>query len=533
MDILMGLRRAAQNFANCDALIDGDMRLTWRDVDRRVHGLADGLGRHGVQRGDRLAILMLNGYRYLELYYAVPRVGALVVPLNYRLAEPELAAILDDSGASVLFVDDSFVQTAQHLAERSNVRLICAVAGVAPVGVLSYEELLTGATNMDDDHYPPPRDDDLVGLFYTGGTTGRAKGVMLSHKNLASNALHAAIEFRYGSDTNYLHVAPMFHLADMASTFAVTMLGGCHTILDRFSPVAILETIQRRRVTHTTLVPTMINALIQVPDVADYELTSWRQLLYGASPMPVALLKQAMELLPCEFVQGYGMTEAAPALTRLTAEDHRRGIAEPDSIWERRLASAGQSDVGVDVRVVDEAGREVAPGQVGEVVARGPNIMQGYWNQAEETAYGLRDGWLRTGDLATVDDGNYIYLVDRKKDMIVTGGENVYSTEVEGALYSHPSVLEAAVIGVPNPTWGEQVVAVVVLKPGQDVSAQELIAHGRERIAGYKTPRAVEFADTLPKSGAGKILKAALREQYSPQVNQAEPEEQHVVRTIR
>jgi long-chain acyl-CoA synthetase len=519
MDILVGLRRAAQNFADSTAIIDGDTRLTWHDVDCRVRGMACGLRRHGVERGDRLAILMLNGYRYLELYYAVPRIGALVVPLNYRLAEPELAAILDDSGASVLVVDDSFARTGQHLAERTGLRLIHAGSGVAPVGVPSYEELMEGPSELDSDPDPTPGDDDLVGLFYTGGTTGRAKGVMLSHKNLATNALHAAIEFRYGSDTNYLHAAPMFHLADMASTFSVTMLGGCHTILDRFSPVAVLETIERARVTHAALVPTMVNALMQVPDIREYDLSSWRQLLYGASPMPVALLKQAMEILPCDFLQGYGLTEAAPALTRLTPEDHRRGIAEPDTIWERRLASAGQSDVGVDVRVVDEAGREVAPGEVGEVIARGPNIMKGYWNQAQETAYGLRDGWLRTGDLAMVDEGSYIYLVDRKKDMIVTGGENVYSIEVEGALYSHPSVLEAAVIGVPDATWGERVLAVVVLKPDQDVSAEELIAHCRERIAGYKTPRSVEFVETLPKSGAGKLLKAPLREKYSRQVH--------------
>jgi long-chain acyl-CoA synthetase len=519
MDILVGLRRAAQNFADCTAIIDGDTRLTWHDVDHRVRGLANGLRRHGTQRGDRLATLMLNSYRYLELYYAVPRVGALVVPLNYRLAEPELAAILDDSGASVLVVDDSFAPTGQHLAERSHVRLIHAGVGVTPVGMQSYEELVDDVTDVDPDGDWAPDDDDLVGLFYTGGTTGRAKGVMLSHKNLATNALHATIEFRYGSDTNYLHAAPMFHLADMASTFSVTMLGGCHTILNSFSPVAVLETIQRARVTHAALVPTMVNALIQVPEVRDYDLTSLHQLLYGASPMPVALLKRAMEILPCDFVQGYGLTEAAPALTRLTPEDHRRGIAEPDTIWERRLTSAGQSDVGVDVRVVDEAGRDVAPGEVGEVIARGPNIMQGYWNQAQETAYGLRDGWLRTGDLATVDEGNYIYLVDRKKDMIVTGGENVYSIEVEGALYSHPSVLEAAVIGVPDATWGERVLAVVVLKPDQGVSAEELIAHCRERIAGYKTPRSVEFVETLPKSGAGKLLKAPLREKYSRQAN--------------
>jgi long-chain acyl-CoA synthetase len=514
MDILAGLRRAARNFADAPAVIDGDTRLTWREVDRWVRRLAIGLRRLGIQPGDRVVILMLNGFRYLELYYAVPRIGALVVPLNYRLAEAELAAILADSGASTLVVDDSFLPTAQRLAEVQPLRLIHAGSGATPAGMRSHDELIEGAAEADPDEDRPIDEDAVVGLFYTGGTTGRAKGVMLSHKNLVTNALHTAIEFRYRSDTNFLHVAPMFHLPTLARIFAVTMLGGCHTFLDRFNPVQVLEAIQWARVTDTTLVPTMINAVLQVPNLSDYDLATWRQLGYGAAPLPVALIKRAMQRLPCNFAQGYGMTEAGPLLTHLTPEDHRRGVAEPGTIWERRLASAGQSCVGVEVRVVDDAGRDVALGEVGEIIARGPNIMQGYWNQAEETAYGLRDGWLHTGDLAMVDEGNYIYIVDRNKDMIVSGGENVYSTEVEGALYAHPAVLEAAVIGVPDETWGERVHAIVVLKPGLDVSAEELIAHCRERIARYKAPRSVEFAEALPKSGAGKILKGPLREKH-------------------
>jgi long-chain acyl-CoA synthetase len=304
MDILAGLRRAARNFADAPAVIDGDVRLTWREVDRRVRRLASELHDLGLQPGERVAILMLNSCPYLELYYAVPRVGALVVPLNYRLAEPELAAILTDSGASTLVVDDSSAATGQHLAEAHPLRLIYAGSGTTPVGMQSYEALIEGAADSDPDWARLPDDDELVGLFYTGGTTGRAKGVMLSHQNLATNALHTAIDFRYRTDTNFLHVAPMFHLPTLARIFAVTMLGGCHTILDRFSPTAVLETIQRARVTDTTLVPTMLNALLQVPNLGDYDLGSWRQLGYGASPMPVALLKRAMELLPCGFAQG-------------------------------------------------------------------------------------------------------------------------------------------------------------------------------------------------------------------------------------
>jgi long-chain acyl-CoA synthetase len=276
-----------------------------------------------------------------------------------------------------------------------------------------------------------------------------------------------------------------------------------------------LETIQRERVTHCVLVPTMINALIQVPTIGEYDLASWQLVIYGASPIAPEVLKKAMRLLPCDFIQAYGMTEAAPALTVLSAEDHRAIIrAEPGSPTARRVASCGQPIVGVDVRVVNDAGKEVTPGEIGEIVARGPNVMKGYWNKAAETAYGLRDGWLHTGDLATVDDQNYIFIVDRLKDMIVSGGENVYSTEVEAAIYAHPAVLEAAVIGVPDETWGERVHAVVVLKPNHMATGDDIVASCRSRIAGYKVPRSVEFVDALPKSGAGKILKRALRDPY-------------------
>jgi long-chain acyl-CoA synthetase len=276
-----------------------------------------------------------------------------------------------------------------------------------------------------------------------------------------------------------------------------------------------LETIQRERVTHCVLVPTMINALIQVPTIGEYDLTSWQLVIYGASPIAPEVLRKAMRLLPCDFIQAYGMTEAAPALTVLSSADHRAMVrAEPGSPAARRLTSCGQPIVGVDVRVVNATGKEVAPGEIGEVVARGPNVMKGYWNKAAETAYGLRDGWLHTGDLATVDERNYIYIVDRLKDMIISGGENVYSTEVEAAIYAHPAVLEAAVIGVPDPTWGERVHAVVVLKPSHAATDEDIVEVCRLRIAGYKVPRSVEFVEALPKSGAGKILKRALRDPY-------------------
>jgi long-chain acyl-CoA synthetase len=277
----------------------------------------------------------------------------------------------------------------------------------------------------------------------------------------------------------------------------------------------VLETIERERVTMCVLVPAMVNALIQVPTIGSYDLSSWRLLVYGAAPMAPELLRRTMSLLPCDLVQAYGQTEAAPCLTYLSAEDHRAiRDAERGTVWDARAASCGRPMVDVEVRVVDDQDREVAPGEVGEIIARGPNVMKGYWHRPEETAEALRGGWLRTGDLATVDAQNYLTIVDRKKDMIISGGENVYSVEVEAALFAHPAVLEVAVIAVPDPTWGEQVHAVVALKPGHTATADDLMACCRGRLAGYKVPRSIEFVDALPKSGAGKILKRELRAKY-------------------
>jgi long-chain acyl-CoA synthetase len=516
VDNLLDLRRAVRLYPDRPAVVDGETRLTWREFDARTRKLAAGLRALGVQPGDRVAVLALNSFRYLELYYGIPRMGAIIVPLNHRFAPAELVYTLNDSGSVALVVDDALAPVADRILPelRTVQNLIIAGSGPVPAGMHGYEGLLDLAEGCAvEDAQPDPN--DVAGIFYTGGTTGNAKGVMLTHANLHANALHVLIHFGYQPGDNYLHVPPMFHLADGPTSFALTMVGACHTILRSFNPIALLETIQRERVTHCILVPTMVNALIQVPTIAEYDLASWKRVFYGASPMAPEVLKQAMRLLPCDFVQAYGMTEAAPGLTVLSAEDHREiARAEPGSPMARRVTSCGQPMVGVDVRVVNAAGKEVAPGEIGEIVARGPNVMKGYWNRAEETAYGLRDGWLHTGDLATVDEGNYIYIVDRLKDMIISGGENVYSTEVEAALYAHPAVLEAAVIGVPDPTWGERVHAVVVLKPNHQATADEIVEICRARFAGYKVPRSIEFSDALPKSGAGKILKRALRDKY-------------------
>jgi long-chain acyl-CoA synthetase len=517
MDLLVNLRRTVRLSSDASAIVDGEVRKTWREYDQATRDLAAGLVALGARPGDRIAVLALNGYRYAELFYGVLRMGGIIVPLNTRAAPAEQVYTLNDSEATILFVDPTFLPMVQGIASLlPTVRhTILMGDGECLAGMHSYQAVLDAGKNLGDYQDVQPDEDDVTGLFYTGGTTGYPKGVMLTHKGRAAGHMQFLSTSSLPKPLRTVHVAPLFHIAGCSFFFTVTLLGGCHVFLPTFNPVQILETIQQERITQATLVPTMINALLQVPTIRDYDLSSLQHILYGASPMPLEVLKKAMSVFSCQFVQAYGLTEAGPTLTVLPWEAHLHALqAEPGSPEARRLTSAGQPLIGLDVRVVDEQGQEVAIGEVGEIVARGPNIMQGYWKMAEETAYGLRDGWLHTGDLATRDEQSFFYVVDRKKDMIVSGGENIYSAETENALYAHPAVLEAAVIGVPDSKWGERVHAVVVLKPGQHATEEELVACCRERIASYKVPRSLEFIDTLPKSAAGKILKRTLRDKY-------------------
>jgi long-chain acyl-CoA synthetase len=513
MNIAQGLVHARRVAGTREAVVCGSTRYTWEEFDQRTDALARGLAGLGIQRGDRVAVLMLNCHRYLELYYACARMGAVIVPLNIRLARPEIVFILNDSESKVLVVDKAF---APHATGRDTFPTVENIIYIGdektPDGMMNYEDVVSKGSHMQESVDQAMEDDDLSGLYYTGGTTGRAKGVMLSHKNVVSNAVNVVIAAAYNEKDTYLHAAPMFHLADTASTFAITMVGGRHAFVPMFNPEAVLQVIQQEKVTVTTLVPTMINMLLNHPHVDNYDLSSLRRLTYGAAPMPVELLKKGLAKWGQIFGQGYGLTEAAPLLTGLDTWDHI-----PDGTPEQmqRLSSVGREIPCVEVRVVNVDGEDVQPGEIGEIIARGPNIMLGYWHMPEATAAAIVDGWLHTGDLATVDEANYIYIVDRAKDMIISGGENVYSIEVENALYTHPAVLEAAVIGIPDEHWGEAVHAVVVLKPGMQASAEELINHTRTQIAGYKVPRSIEFfTEALPKIGAGKILKRTLREKY-------------------
>jgi len=414
-----------------------------------------------------MAILALNSDRYLEYYYGVPWAGGVVVPVNIRLAPPEIVYTLNDSGTEILVVDDVFQAMLPAFSGKlSTVRhIVFAGDGPTPDGAHDYEAILAAAPAVPD---ALRGGEDLAGIFYTGGTTGQAKGAMLTHANIVSNALNVVAGLHYREDTVYLHGMPMFHLADGASTFGVTMCAGTHAFIPKFDPAEALQAIQDHKVTVTLMVPTAMNMAVNLPTVRDYDLTSLQSILYGASPMPQAVMKAALQVFPtCQFFQGYGMTELSPVATFLAAKYHTL-----EGPFAGKLASAGQATLSVEVRVVDEHDNEVPRGTVGEIVCRGPVVMKGYWNKPDLTAQAIRDGWMHTGDGGYMDEDGFVFVVDRVKDMIITGGENVYSVEVENAIYQHPAVAMCAVIGVPSAEWGEGVHAIVVPKPGQTVTAE-------------------------------------------------------------
>lgn len=503
MTLPSGLRRVRQVYGDRPAILTGEKTLTYEQFYRRLLRCAHALHGMGVGKGDRVAVLLMNSPEYLELFLATALYGAVVVPMNIRLGIDEMAFWLNDSGAKVLVVDDRFAGIPAQLAGKLHQEIRIIRLGA------EYEELL----DASPEQVPPsePAEEDLAGLFYTSGTTGGPKGVMLSHRNICANALHAIVGAGYTEKSVWLHCAPMFHLANGGAMYAMVLLGAAHTFIPGFEPEAYLRAIERFRVTATVLVPTMVNLLVNHPSVDRYDTRSIERLAYGASPMPVDLLRRAVARFGNVFFQGYGLSEAGPLLTTLNAEDH---VFENLNETFSPVKSAGRPVLGVEVRVVDVEDRELPPGESGEIIARGDNVMMGYWNRPEISANTLRDGWLHTGDIGAFDERGFLYILDRAKDMVKTGGENVHSPEVESVIYEHPTVLEAAIIGVPDERWGEAIKAVVVVKQGMSLTADELIAFCRERLTHFKCPSSVDFLDSLPKGGTGKIQKNKLRQPY-------------------
>lgn len=506
MYLTQPLHRALQQHPERIACIYADRERTFAEFAERVARLAGGLHQLGVRSGHRVAMLALNSDRYLEYLAAVPWADGVLVPVNTRWSASEIGHALRDCEAQVLLIDDEFMPMLPELrASVPVLRKVIYVGDGSANGLVDYEELVAGSDPVSDARRGG---DALAALFYTGGTTGLAKGVMLSHANLMVSALGcAAVGYWVTQGGRYLHSAPMFHLADLCLWMAHSLAGNTHVIVPKFDPTAVLAAVAKHRVTDLFLVPTMIQMLVDHPGAAGYDLSSVRRFCYGASPISEAVLQRTMRLLPdVGLAQAYGMTELSPVATLLGPDDHRGGTA--------RLRSAGRAAPHSEVRIVDERDNEVPRGTVGEIVCRGGHVMLGYWKQPEATAAAVRDGWMHTGDGGYMDQDGYLYVVDRIKDMIVSGGENVYSAEVENALCQHPAVAACAVIGVPDPTYGERVHAVVVAAPGADVTAEALRAHAKGLIAGYKAPRTFEFVDELPRSGAGKVLKRELRRRH-------------------
>ncbi|MCW2635019.1 MAG: AMP-dependent synthetase and ligase [Blastococcus sp.] len=506
MNLTQGLHRAAQQHPGAVATVCKDRTRTHAESVDRIARLAAGLQGLGLGDGDRAAILSLNSDRYHEFLAGTLWAGGVVVPINLRWTVAEIAESLVEVGARILVVDDAFaghVEGIRH-AHPDLEHVVHAGDGPTPDGCTGFEQLIADSEPAEDARR---WGDDLAAVFYTGGTTGRSKGVMLSHSNLLTSALGVlATEHFVSPDGIYLHAAPMFHLADLAAWTCQVVRGGTHVMIPMFEPVAVMTAIAEHGVTDALLVPTMIQLLVDHPRVDEFDISGLRRVIYGASPMSEGVLGRALKTLPnASFTQAYGMTELSPCATLLVPADHE------DPVHRR---SAGRAVPHGEVRIVGPDDVELPRGQVGEIVARGGHVMLGYWNRPEETAEALRGGWMHTGDGGYMDDDGYVYISDRIKDMIISGGENVYSVEVENVLAQHPSVATCAIIGVPDDKWGERVHAVVVPVAGAVPTLEELRVFCGERMSGYKVPRSIELVDGLPLSAAGKVLKRELRRPY-------------------
>jgi long-chain acyl-CoA synthetase len=481
------LGRALRFYPGRAALVRDGRSVTFRELNARVEGIAATLASHGFGVGDRLALLLPNEPDYIELVYACSMLGVIAIPLNTRLSTKEIDGVLEDARPRGIVRHSSLAVPEVQLSWQQ---------------VIDKEPLPIGNGPVPQAFYDP---DAILGLIYTSGTTGKPKGVMVTHANILADIHNFNYWMRYTEGGIYLHAAPIFHIADFPSMFAAPAFGACQITIPKFSAQTFCETVQRECVTHTVLVPTMINLLTQFPDAKKYDLSSLQVLAYGGSPMAPELVRHTRELLPnVKLIQVYGLSETG-FLTGLQDHEHT----------EDKLMSCGRTCPGVDLQVADSSGKQTDPGQPGELIVRGANVMRGYWNNPEETAKSFRDGFFRTGDIGRQEIAGYFYILDRLKDMIVTGGENVYSGEVEAVIYGHPAVHEAAVFGVPDSQWGELVMACVVLKAGETLAADDLIAFCRRSLASYKLPRRIEFSETeLPKSSSGKVLKKTLRERF-------------------
>lgn len=511
MYIANALLRASQLNPQGRATVFEDRHYTWQEVMHRTASLAGALTKMGCLPGDRVAILSKNSDRYIEVLHGISWAGCVVVPLNFRWTVPELRHALEDSGSRVIIFSEAYDEVVKELPTQplqpiTGIRI--RQGEMRSSDSLDYEDLLLESTAIEATPVDP---ESMFGIFYTGGTTGRSKGVMLSTRGLWSNVMLLTSAFSLGRDTRFLHLAPSFHLADFIWCLAVSSSMGTHAFLEDFDPAEVADCIACEGISHTGMVPTMLKMMLDYLDNKAANLSSLKYVSYGAAPMPEVVLRKALEVIPhVDFIQAFGQTELSPIATILPAEVHRPGSRIAD-----KLTSVGRAIFGTRVEVMDPEGFILAPGQVGEVAVSGPGNMLGYWNNPQQTSDTIRNGWIHTGDAGYLDEDRYLFLVDRIKDMIVSGGENVYSVEVENMVLTHPAVSSCAVIGMPDDTWGERVHAVIVPRPGETLTQEELYNFCKQNIASYKCPRSMSLTSELPISAAGKIQKNLLREIYA------------------
>lgn len=504
--------RARTLFGNKIGIVDGRVRLTYTQFASRADQLSNALIKLGVRRGERVAWLGYNSHQLLEAYYGVVQMGAVLLPLNIRLTPQEISYILGDSESVALFYNADFSPLVESLRPQSPTvkHWIALEKGSSDI---DYESLLSTG---EADFTPPSSigDDDLAELFYTSGTTANPKGVMMTHRNLYLHALQAIAAHSNRDHHVQLHAISLFHVNGWGAPHTVTCAGGRHVMIKKFDPAEVLRLVEQERVTHFSMVPTMAVSLVNHPDLAHYDLTSLEYIGLGGAASPPDLIREIEQKIGCRAYSGYGLTETTPQLTFSFIKDHLKGLSDEER-WQRQ-AMTGYAMPGIEMSIVDEDGNHLPRdgASVGEIVVRADSVMAGYWKLPEETERVIREGWFHTGDMALVDQEGYYLIVDRKKDIIISGGENISSIEVEKAIYAHPSVMECAVIAVPDDRWGEVPNALVVVKPDQSLTVEELTAHCRTLLPGFKMPKSIEFFDSLPKGGTGKILKKELRERY-------------------
>ncbi|BEQ16676.1 class I adenylate-forming enzyme family protein [Desulfoferula mesophila] len=504
--MLMGraLARSAQRHPDKTAVIFEDRSWSYSQFNARVNRLAHALSGLGLGKGDKLAVLALSGNEYLEIYHATAKLGVWMVPINHRLKAPDIAYRISHSQASGLVLGPEFVVLYDSLPPEARQAvagcLLMLGQGPALPGAHAYEELL--ANSREDEPQAELHPEDTLFIGYTGGTTGRSKGALTSNRAIVAGYLYKVLDYGIRQGGVTLNPGPFWHTAPRNFTSLALYMGGTAVVTKRFDPREYLELVQRHRVTYSFLVPTMFNAILSLPDHRDFDTSSLSMLTSGGSPMPAPLEEAALNRFGPVLHEFYAATETL-IITNITAEEMRR-----------KPRSVGRPAWDVFLRLLDERGAEVPVGQVGEIYLQGPSLFSGYYRDSQKTDEAFRDGWFTLGDLGKLDEDGYLYIVDRRTDMVISGGENIYPSEVEEVLLRHPKVAEAAVIGVPDPTWGEVLKAVVVLKPGQESSFEELRDFCATRLADYLKPRSVDFVDQLPRSPVGKILKRKLRDRY-------------------